>query len=55
MCLTSLICDFGAFGDEMVVYLTRLTLSALENASKLSFAMTYLEYVSCGRKKLVMS
>ena len=43
MCVMSLTCDFGAFDDEMVLYLTRLTLSALDNSTNFSFDVTYLE------------
>ena len=43
MYVTSLTFDFGDFDDYMVVSLTILTLSDLENASKFSFAVTYLE------------
>ena len=55
MCVTNLTCHFDAFDDEMVVSLTRWTLSALENYSEFSFAVTYLECVSGGRRNLVMS
>ena len=55
MFVTSLTCDFGAFDDEIVVSLTTLTLSALENASKFSFAVTYFKRVSGGRINLVIS
>ena len=47
--------DFGAFDDEMAVYLTRWTLSSLENSSKFSFAVMYFELLSCWRRNLVMS
>ena len=50
MYVTILTCDFGVFDDDMVVSLTRLTLSDVENASKISFSMAYLECVSGGRK-----
>ena len=55
MFVTSLTCDFGAFDDEILVSLTILTISALENASKFSFAVTYFKRVSGGRINLVMS
>ena len=54
MYVTSLTCDFGASDEEMVVYLTRLTLSALENASNFYFAVAYLGCVSSGRISLEM-
>ena len=50
--VTSLTYNFGAFDEEMVVSLTRRTLSALENASKFSFAMEYLGCVSGGKINL---
>ena len=50
MCVKGLTCDFGDFDDDMVVSLTRLTLSSVENASKLFFSVAYLECVSGGRK-----
>ena len=50
----SLTCYFGAFDDDMVVFLTRWTLSALENASIISFDAAYLECVSGGKRNLVM-
>ena len=53
MYVTSLTCDFVTFDDEMVVYLTRLTLSAVENSSRFFFAVAYLKYVSGGRRNLV--
>ena len=50
----SLRCDFVDFADDMVVSLTRLTPSDLDNALKLSFAVAYLECVSGGRVNLVI-
>ena len=47
-------CDVDAFNDGMVVSLTISTLSTLENSSKVSFAVTYLECVSSGRINLLM-
>ena len=55
MWVTILTCDFGAFDDDMVVSLTIWTLSDLENASNFTFAVIYLEWVSGGRRNLVMS
>ena len=55
MWVTSLTCDFGAFDDDMVVFLKIWTLSALENDSKLSFTVIYLEWVSGWRRSLVTS
>ena len=49
-----LTCEFGGFDEDMVVSLTRLTLSAIENASKFSFSVEYLEYLSVGRITLEM-
>ena len=47
--------NFGDFDNDMVLSLTILTLSTLENASKFYFAVTYLECVSGGNLNLVMS
>ena len=55
MYVTSLKFYSSAFDDEMVVSLTRLNMSALDNALKFYFAVAYLECVSGGRKILVMS
>ena len=52
MYVTSLTCGCVDFDDEMVVSLTRLTMSALDNSSKVSFAVAYLECVSVGLRKL---
>ena len=41
--------DFGAFDEDIVVSLTKLTLSAVNNDSYFSFAVAYLGYVSGGR------
>ena len=49
-----LTCDFGDFDEEMVVSLTRWTLSALENASNFSFSVANLGCVSGGRRNLDM-
>ena len=55
MYVMSLKCYFGAFDEEMVVSLTRLTLTALENTPKFSFAVAYLECVSGGKRNLRIS
>ena len=55
MYVTSLTCDFGTFDEEILVSLTRLTLSALDNASKFSFAVAYLECLYGGRRNIVIS
>ena len=52
MYVTSLMRDFGAFDEEMVVYLTRLTPSSLDNASVFSFDVAYLKFVFDGRRNL---
>ena len=54
MHVTSLTCYFDAFDEEMVVYLTIWTMSDIENPSKVSFAVVYLECVSGGRKNIEM-
>ena len=53
MYVTSLACDFGDFGEEMVVSLKK-NLSAPENVSQFSFAVEYLGCVSGGRRNLYM-
>ena len=55
MWVINLTCDFGDFDYDMMVYLTIWIMSALDNASKFSFDMIYLELVSGGRRNLVMS
>ena len=52
--VTSFTCDFGFFDEEIVVSLTRLTLSALENASKFYFSVAYLGCMYGGRRNLDM-
>ena len=42
---------FGAFDEEMVLSLTRWTMSALENASYFYFAMKFLGYLADGMRK----
>ena len=44
-----LTCDFGAFYEDMGVSLTIWTQSALDNASIISFAVSYLGCMSGGR------
>ena len=45
MYVTIMKCDIGTFDEKMVVSLTILTLSALDNASNVSVAVAYLEIV----------
>ena len=52
MYVMSLTCDFGAFDEDIVVYLTIWTLSAIESSSLFSFSMEYLGCVSGGRRNL---
>ena len=54
MCVTNLTHDFGAFDDDMMLSLTIWALSYPENASRFSFAVTYLECMSGGERNLVM-
>ena len=54
MYVTILTYDFDVFDEDMEVSLTICTLSALENASKFSFAVAYLGCVSGGRINLDM-
>ena len=42
MYVTSLKCDFGAFDEDMVVFLTRWNLRALDNVPRFSFDVTYM-------------
>ena len=49
MYVMSLTWDFGDFDEDIVVSLTKLTLSAVNNDSYFSFAVAYLGYVSGGR------
>ena len=54
MYVTSLTCDFGAFDEEMVVSLIIWNQSDLENASKISYDVAYLECVSGGKRNLLI-
>ena len=54
MYVTSLTWNFGAFDEDMVVYLIGLSLSALENSSKFSCDVAYLGCVYGGRINLEM-
>ena len=50
----SLTYKFGVFDEEMVLYLTILTLSALDNASYFYSALGNLVCMSGGRRKEYM-